>query len=222
MTAVPGRPAESVVRLISSPHGAIGLACTGVLMCEWLRGSATLDTSAVWPVAQAVIATGGLLAAWRARARLRLGPVLVVGLAFHVAWIVLHLRLGVAGDHDPVDVYPAQGDVLLHGDYPDSEYPPGAVALFALETWLGGGAARTTNAFLMVPFQLTCVYAVWSLRTRWAPWLATVVAVWPLNTYYWEFRFDLVPVAALVAGLALAWRATMVRGGVRARPWNRR
>jgi hypothetical protein len=197
----------------ASPHTALGLAAVGVLACEWLRGTATLDTSAVWPIAQALIASCGLLAAWRARGGLRLGPVLVLGAAFQIAWIALHLGLGVAGDHDPVDVYPAQGDVLLHGDYPDSEYPPGAVALFALETWLGGGAARTSNAFLMVPFQLVCVYAVWSLRTRWTPWLAAAIAVWPLNAYYWEFRFDLVPVAALVAGLALAWRARWYEAG---------
>lgn len=203
----------SRTRLSTSPHTALGVAVSGVLVCEWLRGAATLDTSAVWPIAQALIASCGLLAAWRTRDRLRLGPLLVLGVVFQVAWIALHLGLGVAGDHDPVDVYPAQGDILLHGDYPDSEYPPGAVALFALETWLGGGAARTANAFLMVPFQLVCVYAVWSLRTRWTPWLAAVVAIWPLNAYYWEFRFDLVPVAALVAGLALAWRLRWYEAG---------
>ena len=199
--------------LLTSPHLALGVAAGGVLVCELLRGSATLDTSAVWPIAQALIASCGLVAAWFTRDRLRLGPVLVLGLAFQLAWILLHLRLGVSGDHDPVDVYPAQGDVLLRGDYPDSEYPPGAVALFALETWMGGGAARTTNALVMIPFQLVCVYAVWSLRTRWAPWLAAVVAIWPLNAFYWEFRFDLVPTAALVAALALAWRERWYEAG---------
>ena len=207
------RDSIRVRRTLTSPHLAAGIAAAGVLACEWLRGSATLDTSAIWPVAQALIASCGLLAAWLTRDRLRLAPILLLAIGFHVAWIGLHLGLGVAGDHDPVDVYPLQGDVLLHGDYPDSEYPPGAVALFALETWLGGGAARTTNALLMIPFQLACVYAVWSLRTRWAPWLAAVVALWPLNAYYWEFRFDLVPVAALVAGLAFAWRARWYEAG---------
>lgn len=200
-------------RRMASPHLALGLAAALVLVCEWLRGTATLDTSPVWPIAQGVFAACGLLVAWFARARLRLVPVLVLGLAFQAAWITLHLHLGVAGDHDVVDVYKDQGDALLHGDYPDSEYPPGAVALFALETWLGGGAARTTNALLMVPFQAVCVYAVWSLRTAWAPWLAAFVAMWPLNAYYWEFRFDLVPAAALVAGLALAWREHWYEAG---------
>ena len=149
----------------------------------------------------------------------------MLGLAFHLAWIGLHLHLGLTGDHDPVNVYPVQGDVVLHGGYPRSEYPPGAVALFALETWLGGGAARTTNAFLMVPFQLVCVVSVWMLRTRWTPWLAAVVALWPLNAFYWEFRFDLVATAALLAGLALArrecwWEAGLVLGFGAAVKWS--
>ena len=200
-------------RRLVNPHAALGVAAGGVLVCEWLRGADTLDTSAVWPIAQALIASCGLLVAWFERDRLRLRLVLGLGLAFQLAWIVLHLRLGVTGDHDAVDVYRDQGNALLSGHYPDSEYPPGAVALFALETWLGGGAARTANAFLMVPFQLGCVVAVWSLRTQWAPWLAAVVAIWPLNAFYWEFRFDLVPTAALVAALALAWRGRWYEAG---------
>jgi hypothetical protein len=204
---------REVRRLVQAPHLTLAVAVVVVLLLEGLRGSATLDTSVVWPVAQAAVAAAGLCVAWIARNRLRLSRVLVLGLVFQLAWIVLHLRLGVTGDHDPVDVYSSQGDVLLNGDYPDSEYPPGAVALFALETWLGGGAARTSNAFLMIPFQLVCVAAIWSLRTQWTPWLATVVALWPLNAFYWEFRFDLVPAAALVAGLALAWKERWYEAG---------
>ena len=62
----------------------------------------------------------------------------------------------------------------------------------------------------MVPFQLVCVASVWALRTRWSAWLATFLALWPLNAFYWEFRFDLVPTAALVAGLLLASRVSIV------------
>lgn len=197
-----------------SPHLTLALAAALVLLFEGMRGSATLDTSPIWPIAQAVVASAGFVVAWGARARLRLGHVLILGLAFQLGWIVLHLRLGVTGDHDPIDVYSSQGDVFLGGDYPDSEYPPGAVALFAFETWLGGGAARTPNAFLMIPLQLVCVAAIWSLRTHWTPWLATFIALWPLNTFYWEFRFDLLPAAALVAGLALAWRERWYEAGL--------
>ena len=199
--------------MTGSPHLVLGVSALVVLVLEGFRGSATLDTSAVWPLAQALVSGAALLLAWGSRDRLRLGPILVLGLAFHVAWIGLHLYLGVAGDHDPLDVYPLQGDTLLRGDYPRSEYPPGAVALFALETWLGSGSARTSNAFLMVPFQLVCVAAIWALRTPWTPWLAAVVALWPLNAYYWEFRFDLVPTAALVVGLVLARRERWYEAG---------
>lgn len=197
----------------TSPHLTLAIAAGLVLVLEGLRGSATLDTSPVWPIAQALVSATALVVVWGSRDRLRLGPLLVLGLGFQLAWIGLHLYLGVAGDHDPVDVYPAQGEVLLQGDYPNSEYPPGAVALFALETWLGGGAARTANAFLMVPFQIGCVAAIWALRTQWTPWLAAFVALWPLNAFYWEFRFDLVPTAALVGGLVLARRERWYEAG---------
>jgi hypothetical protein len=66
----------------------------------------------------------------------------------------------------------------------------------------------------MVPFQLLCVAGIWSLRTRWAPWLATFVALWPLNAFFWEFRFDLVPTAALVIGLVLAQRERWLASGI--------
>jgi uncharacterized membrane protein len=200
---------DTVVRT----HLALALAAALVLILEGFRGSETLDTSAVWPIAQAVVAGSALLGAWRARGELRLLPILALGCAFQLAWIGLHLALGVSGDHDPNDVYRMQGQALLHGQYPHSEYPPGAVALFTLETWLGGGPARTTNALLMVPFQLLCVVAVWQLRTRWSPWLATFLALWPLNAFYWEFRFDLVPTAALVGALLLAKRERWYEAG---------
>ena len=177
-----------------------------MLVLEGLRGSETLNSAAVWPIAQAAVAAAALTVAWWWRSELRLPAILVIGGAFQLAWVLLHLKLGVAGDHDPLDVYTAQGNELRHGSYPRSEYPPGAVLLFGLETWLGGGHARTANALLMIPCQLTCVAALWSLRTQWTPWLAAFLAVWPLNAYYWEFRFDLLPTAALLVGLALSWR----------------
>jgi uncharacterized membrane protein len=66
----------------------------------------------------------------------------------------------------------------------------------------------------MIPFQLTCVVAIWMLRTHWARWLAAFLAVWPLDAYYWEFRFDLVPTAALILGLVLAWRGRWWESGL--------
>ena len=38
--------------------------------------------------------------------------------------------------------------------------------LFAFDALLGGGPTRTAHAFVMVPFQLVTVAAVWALRTR--------------------------------------------------------
>jgi hypothetical protein len=197
----------------TSPFVPLVIAAALVLALEYLRGTATLGTSWVWPLTQALVAGLGLVGAWRGRDRLRLAPLLTFGVVFQLAWIGIHLIRGVAGDHDPVDVYTSQGNELLGGDYPRSEYPPGAVGLFALEVWLGGGAARTPNALLMVPFQLLCIWAIWALRTNWAPWLAAAVAMWPLNAYYWEFRFDLVPTAALLVGLVFASRERWYEAG---------
>ena len=58
----------------------------------------------------------------------------------------------------------------------------------------------------MIPFQLVTVAAVWAFRTRTTPWLAALVALWPLNAFFWEFRFDPVPAAFLAVGLLLATR----------------
>jgi hypothetical protein len=132
--------------------------------------------------------------------------VLGLALAFHAAWLALHYGLDVTGDKDSSVVFRWQGNGLVHGDYPRSEYPLGAVLLFGLEAWAGGGVTRWANALAMVPFQLATVAAVWSLRTRYAPWLAAFVALWPLNAFSWEFKFDLVPAALLAVGAALAWR----------------
>jgi hypothetical protein len=195
------------------PHLVLGAGAAAVLSLELARGSETLGTSPLWPLAEAGVAAGVLGAAWFWRERLTLLGVLVLGGAFHVLLVAIHLARGVTGDFDPVSLYPSQGQALLDGGYPESEYPPGAVTLFALETWLGDGAARTANALLMLPFQLLCVVAVWMLRTRWSSWLAAFVALWPLNAFYWEFRFDLVPTALLLVGLLLASRDRWYEAG---------
>src|SRR5207247_11478563 len=115
------------------------------------------------------------------------------------------LHPDVPGDTDLSHVYGPQGRALLHGRYPHSEYPTGAVLVFALEHLLDPAHVTTANRLLMVPFQLVTVAAVWSLRTRYSGWLAASVALWPMNMYHWEFRYDLVPTALLAAGLALAF-----------------
>ena len=201
-------------RWATSPHVILGLGVVLILVFEYLRGSATFNSAPGWPIAQALVSGATLLAVWPSRSRLRLAPLLLLGAVLEFGWIAIHLHLGVHGDHDPNIVYRVQGQALLDGEYPHSEYPPGAVLLFALETLLGGGSARTANAFLMVPFQLLCVAGVWVLRTQWAPWLAAFIALWPLNAFFWEFRFDLVPTAGLVVALVLANRERWLLSGV--------
>jgi uncharacterized membrane protein len=110
-------------------------------------------------------------------------------------------------------LYRVWGNSLLHGHYPDAQYPPAAVLLFAFDALLGGGPTRVSHAFVMVPFELLAVAAVWALRTRASAWFAAFVAAWPLNAFFWEFRFDLVPTALLALGLLFAFRERWMISG---------
>lgn len=152
------------------------------------------------PVVEAGVAAAALALAWRRRGELELAPLLVLAAALALAEIAVSAARGFHGDLDPRVVYDGQGAALLHGTYPRSPYPVGAVALFGLEALLGG-SANQANALLMVPFQLLSVGA---LGRR--PWVAAAVAIWPANAFFWQFRFDLVPAAAIAVGILLARR----------------
>ena len=69
------------------------------------------------------------------------------------------LRSGGRGRHRLVSRLPLAGERDPRRLLPAPEYPAGGVLLFALEA-AGGGETRWTNAPLMVPFQLVCVWAV--------------------------------------------------------------
>jgi hypothetical protein len=187
---------------LRDPHLILAAGAAAALACEV---GAQKTGSALWMVLAAVIVAIAFALAWRLQDRLRLGGLLALSLAFHVAWVGVHIRLGLESFDSEV-LYRRWGNELLDGRYPESQYPPGAVLLFALDAWLGGGPTRTSHASVMVPFQLLTVVAVWALRTRVTPWLAALVALWPMNAFFWEFRFDLVPAALLALGLLLAVR----------------
>ena len=184
------------------PHLALAGAAICMLLAEI---AAHKQGSAVWIVLAAAGAAFAFLVAWRSQDRLRLVPLLSLTLAFQVAWIAVDLALG-ATSVDSAVLYRIWGNSLLHGHYPDAQYPPAAVLLFAFDALVGGGPTRTAHAFVMVPFQLLTVVAVWALRTRLSRWLAALVALWPLDAFLWEFRFDLFPTACLALGLVFALR----------------
>jgi Glycosyltransferase family 87 len=203
--------------LLEHPHAALFTAAAVVLVLEGFRGSQTIGSAEIWPILQALVAGVALSLVWRRQERLRLAPLLGLACAFQVGWIVLHLALGVHSDFDSAVVYPREGNALLHGRYPSSEYPPGATLLFALESLVSGGSGegvRTAHAFLMVPFELATVAGIWLLRTRYSGWFAAVVALWPLNAFFTEFKFDPAPTAALVVGLVLALRGRWLAAGI--------
>jgi len=170
--------------------------------------------SSSWLILAAAAAAVALWLAWRLQDRLRLLPVALIAVGFHVSVVVLHQVTGQRGDQDSGYFYTLYGNELLEGRYPEAEYPVGAILLFALETLLGGGSAEVPNRVLMVPFQLACVLAIWCVRTRHSRWLATVVAIWPMSTYFWLYRFDLVPAALIVLGLLLAQRGRWGWSGI--------
>jgi hypothetical protein len=158
----------------ADPHVVLA---AGAAVVVALEGCYRTWISDAWLLLEAMVAGATLLYAWRAQANLRLRPLLGIALGFHLAWVSLHLGLvEVTADKDSSVVYRLQGNMLLEGDYPRSEYPVGAVLLFALEALLGDGTTRVPNALLMIPFQLAIVAAVWATRTRLSAWLAAFVA----------------------------------------------
>ena len=193
----------ALARAVRDVHIVLGACAALVLVVELVHQTLTDDLPVLL---QAAAAATGLLYAWRVQNRLRLVPLLLVALGFQLGWVLLHLAVGANADVDSTDLYRWQGNALLDGEYPRSEYPVGAVLLFAFESGIGGGATRTANALTMIPFQLAIVAAVWATQTRFSSWLAAFVALWPLNAYYWEFKFDLVAAALLAVGLVLAIR----------------
>jgi len=203
--------------MLEHPHAVLFAAVAIVLALEGFRGTRTIGTAPVWPVLQALVGTIALGFVWRRQELLRLRSLLTLALVFEIGWIVLHLALGVHSDFESANVYPREGNALLHGNYPDTEYPPGAILLFAFEALVSGGSGegvRVAHAFMMVPFQLATVAGVWALRTRWSGWFGALVAVWPLNAFFWEFKFDSAPTAALVLGLVLALRERWLTAGI--------
>jgi hypothetical protein len=214
MPAGRGTATDRALRTTIAVHACLA-AAVGLEILFEVRWSQELQSpSWIWIVVEPLPAVAALVVAWRWQDALRLVPVAALAAALPLALALAHQAIGIHGDQDPNQVYAREGNDLLHGHFPDSEYPAGAVLVFAFEALVGGGATQTSNRFLMLPFQLVTVLALWSLRTRYSSWLAAVVAVWPLNSYYWENRFDLVPAALMLVGLVLARRGRFGWAGV--------
>ena len=193
------------------PNLALAAAAVAIVATEAAYRTWISDA---WLLLEALVAAAALFHAWREQDRLRLGPVLAVIGGLQLALFGVHLALDVVGDKDSSVVYRWQGNGLNRGDYPRSEYPLGAVLLFGLEAWLGGGTTRNANALLMAPLAVLTSAAVWLTRVPYAPWLAALIGFWPANSFYWQYKFDLAPAALLVVGLVLALRGRWGLSGV--------
>lgn len=183
---------------IALAAAAVAIVATEAAYRTWI--------SDAWLLLETLVAAVALLHAWREQDRLRLGPVLAVIGGLQLALFGVHVALDVVGDKDSSVVYRWQGNALGRRDYPRSEYPLGAVLLFGLEAWLGGGTTRNANALLMAPLAVLTSAAVWLTRMPYAPWLAALIGFWPANAFYWQYKFDLAPAALLVVGLLFALR----------------
>jgi glycosyl transferase family 87 len=191
---------------IALAAAAVAIVATEAAYRTWI--------SDAWLLLEALVAAAALFHAWRRQDRLRLGPVLAVIGGLQLALFGVHVALDVVGDKDSSVVYRWQGNALRRGDYPRSEYPLGAVLLFGLEAWLGGGTTRNANALLMAPLAVLTSAAVWLTRMPYAPWLAALIGFWPANSFFWQYKFDLAPAALLVVGLVLALRGRWGLSGV--------
>jgi len=212
MKAAAGRTAGLLGRV---PVEAVLVAAVlANLALEVAKGAEPVGTGSIWLILQCSVTALALFVALARRDRLRLTFVLALGLGFALGSIAVHLVLGMDSDWDSREVYWPQGEALLSGHYPQSEYPPGAVVLFAFEALVEDDSARVSNALVMVPFQILIVFAIWGLRTTWSPWLATLVALWPLNAFHWEFRFDALPTALAAVGMLCAFRGRWTLAGV--------
>ncbi len=183
-------------------------ACAGAVVAweAWLWAgpfaAGQAAGSAWWLVPPALLTGAVLLAVHPHRARLRPGAVVGLGVALHLALLAVHLAVGGPVDQDVTRLYPALGAALrTTGTLPPAEYPPLAVAAFALAGSLG--PVRVTLPLLT----LRLLAGAWAALARRGPdacWAAAWVALWPTLAPWWEVKFDALPAALLLLGLLAA------------------
>ena len=156
------------------PNLALAAAAGSVVALEAAYRTWTSDA---WLLLEALAAALALLYAWREQDRLRLVPVLAVVAALSLGLVGVHWLLDVVGDKDTSVVFRWQGNGLRRGGLSTLRVSVGAVLLFGLEAWVGGGVTRWANALLMVPFAVLVAACVWLTRLPYAPWLAALVGL---------------------------------------------
>jgi Glycosyltransferase family 87 len=188
------------------PAVAASLAALGIVAIE----AATRSQARYAP--ECVLFGAAAWYAWRRRVELTTAFVVALAVVLPAVVASVHIARHVTGDIDVQSVYPAEGHQLLSGSYPHSEYPPGAVVLFAVEEWIRN--PRSVNPYVMAICAGAIAWAICSLGTSVARWVALIVALLPVNLYFWEFKFDAVPTAFLALGGAAAVRRRFAASGV--------
>jgi hypothetical protein len=90
--------------------------------------------------------------------RLSLVPLAAITVCFHLAWITLNEILGRPRRRGPAHLFRLRGRVAPR-HVPESEYPVGAVLLFALEALFGDGSSGPTRA--LSRYRRSCCSGWW-------------------------------------------------------------
>ncbi|MGI8439969.1 MAG: glycosyltransferase 87 family protein [Thermoleophilaceae bacterium] len=195
----------------------------GLLGWELLLQS-VLDESpwALEAVPPGVALLGGLAATHGRRGELRAGTVVVLAAVLHLGFLGMHIHhrglaefamLGPASiaDHEIRWLLPSYGRALLESGLPAVEYPPGAIATFALATVLG--PFPFSFPLLVLPLLLGAWWGIARLGPD-APWLAACAAFWSTIVPFWEVKFETLPAGLLILGLVAASRRSWAWAGL--------
>ena len=145
------------------------------------------------------------------RRRMPIAGLLLLALATRLAYLALRQATGAAQVDGDVALFLRYAQAVAGGQYPEMEYPQGALALFTLAylpTTIGIGTYPLCFALLMIPCELVTLASIAWLgklagneEAAWA-----VIAFAAISPFTFELgygKFDAAPAAALALGMAL-------------------
>lgn len=199
------------------------VAVAGLLGWEVLLQSVLDEFPWAFQVAPPGVALIGVLVATRGRrGELRAATVVVLAAILHLGFLSIHIDArglsdfavngppGIA-DYEIRELLPGYGRVFLASGLPAVEYPPGAIAAFALATALG--PFPLSFPLLVLPLLLGAWWAIARLGPD-APWLVAGVALCSTIVPFWEVKFETLPAGLLTLGLVAASRRSWAWAGL--------
>lgn len=205
------------------PHILLAIALAlfnGVAFPLWTgySGGATTplpaEPAAVAPylLVAALNAGGLLLVGARSGSRgIRARDVLLLAVLTRVVYYVVRFAQGALVVDQDVELFFSYGREFASGRYPEMEYPQGAMLLFAGEYLLSGGSLATFRLVFPLASLLSDLVTLGSLLwlgrrysvERTSTLLALFYALSPFTLALWYGKYDVVPAALLMLGVAL-------------------